>query len=114
MTRNVRLSKELANKIRDAARGLNQAELPADAATAQELLLELHDALNNLREPLRALLDVATAGGDEGLREVPASAERRLRQLPPTCSTPRRRIEPAPRRYRPAWRSTYGPAQRRR
>lgn len=81
MTRNVRLSKELANKIRDAARALHQAEMPADAGTAQELLLELHEALVVLREPLRALLDVATAGGDEDLREVPANADRRLRQL---------------------------------
>lgn len=81
MPRDTRLSKQLAKQIRDAASQLNQAELPADASTAQALLLELHTALRNLREPLRALLDVATASGDEDMRGVPANADRALRRL---------------------------------
>ena len=81
MSRNIRLSKELATRIRSAAARLDVADLPGDADTAQDLLLELHKALLELREPIRALVDAATADGDEGMREVPSKADRALKQL---------------------------------
>ncbi|MFJ4633493.1 hypothetical protein [Streptomyces sp. NPDC088847] len=81
MSRNLRLSKELATQIRSAAARLDVVDLPADADTAQDLLLELHKALLELREPIRALVDVATAAGDEDMREVPSKADRALKQL---------------------------------
>ncbi|MFE9601996.1 MULTISPECIES: hypothetical protein [Streptomyces] len=81
MTRNIRLSKELATQIRAAAARLDAADIPADAATARDVILELREALLELQAPIRALLDVATAGGDEDMREVPANADRALKRL---------------------------------
>lgn len=81
MARNPRLSKELAQQIRQAAKRMDVADTPADAATAREILLELHTAITNLREPIRALLEVATAGGDEDTRGVPANADRAMHRL---------------------------------
>lgn len=81
MSRNIRLSKELAAQIRAAAAKLDVANLPADADTAQEIILELREALVELRRPIRALLEVANASGDEDAREVPANADRLLRRL---------------------------------
>jgi DNA-binding ferritin-like protein len=80
VTRDTRLNKRLARTIRDAARRMNQAEPPADAGTAREMLLDLHDALANLREPLRGLLDAATAA-DSQRAGLAAGAERRLSRL---------------------------------
>jgi hypothetical protein len=81
MSRNVRLSKELAAQIRAAAAKLDVTDLPADADSAQEIILDLHDAVVELRAPIRALLEAATADGDEDMREVPANADRALRRL---------------------------------
>ncbi|WP_328746388.1 hypothetical protein OHT57_12660 [Streptomyces sp. NBC_00285] len=81
MTRNIRLSKELAAQIRATAAKLDVANLPADADTAQDIILELREAILELREPIRALLDVASASGDEDMGEVPANADRALRRL---------------------------------
>ncbi|MFJ5306132.1 hypothetical protein [Streptomyces sp. NPDC088350] len=81
MSRNIRLSKEVAGQIRAAAAKLDVANLPADADTAQEIILELREALLELQAPVRALLDVVTASGDEDMREVPANADRALRRL---------------------------------
>lgn len=81
MPRNIRLSKELAAQIRAAVAKLGVADLPADADTAEEIILELHDAVVELRAPIRALLEAATADGDEDMREVPANADRALKRL---------------------------------
>ncbi|MEV5432082.1 hypothetical protein [Streptomyces sp. NPDC052701] len=80
MTRDTRLNKHLARTIRDAARRMNQAEPPADVGTARDMLIDLHDALANLREPLRGLLDAATAADPEGAG-LADGAERRLSRL---------------------------------
>ncbi|MBP2047819.1 hypothetical protein J2Z21_000741 [Streptomyces griseochromogenes] len=77
MARNVRLSRQIAQQIRTLAAKLDTADMPSDAATAQELLLALHDALRDLREPPQALLAVATTGNEE-MADLPASADRRL------------------------------------
>ncbi|MEU5531691.1 hypothetical protein [Streptomyces sp. NPDC020362] len=76
--RNVRLSQQIAQQIRTLAAKLDTADMPSDAATPHELLLALDDALRDLREPLQALLAVATAGNEE-MADLPANADRRLR-----------------------------------
>lgn len=81
MARNIRLSKELAAQIRAAAAKLDITDLPADADSAQEIILELREAVLELRAPIRALLEAATADGDEDMREVPANADRALKRL---------------------------------
>lgn len=80
MPRNVRLSKQLAAQIKQAATSLDDAQLPANAHDAHEILLELHAAIEGLRAPIRALIEVVAAG-DEEKADLPALADSRLRRL---------------------------------
>ncbi len=82
MPRRQRMNRTHAEQIHRAIKQLQEADVPASAQDARDLLAEVHDALKDLEAPLVALIrkgHVPHQDGDE--QETPNTAQRHLRQL---------------------------------